>query len=54
MRERYVTKQVVELRSELQRVDPENLTEYNWVFAELLVLEQKRRDLREVALGSTT
>ena len=32
MRERLVTKQVVELRSELQRVDPENLTEYNRVF----------------------
>ena len=52
VRERLVTKQVVELRSELQRVDPENLTEYNRVFAELLVLEQQRRDLREVALGA--
>ncbi len=52
VRERLVTKKVVELRSELQRVDPENLTEYNRVFAELLVLEQQRRDLREVALGA--
>ncbi len=52
VRERLVTRQVVELRSQLQRVDPEDTTEYNRVFAELLTLEQQRRELREVALGS--
>ncbi len=52
IRERVVTKQVVELRSQLQRVDPSDTTEYNRVFAELLSLEQVRRDLREVALGA--
>lgn len=53
VRERLVTRQVVELRSQLQRVDPSDVEEYNRVFGELLALEQKRRDLREVALGQS-
>ncbi len=53
IRERVVTRQVVELRSQLQRVDPADAAEYNRVFAELLALEQQRRDLREVSLGAT-
>lgn len=53
VRERLVTRQVVELRSQLQRVDPTDTEEYTRVFTELLALEQKRRDLREVALGQS-
>ncbi len=52
VRERQVTQQVVELRSQLQRVDPNDSAEYNRVFVELLDLEKQRRDLREVSLGS--
>lgn len=49
--ERLVTRRVVELKSRLQRINPEESDEYNRVFGELIALEQQRRLLREKAIG---
>ncbi len=47
------TRSVTELKSRLQRLDPlEGQGEYNKLFAELVALEQRRRVLRERALGA--
>jgi DNA primase len=46
------TRRTVELKGRLQRTNPvENEAEYNKLFADLLALEQYRRQLRELALG---
>ena len=47
---RQVEATVVDLRSRLQRLDPQS-QEYTSVFGELVALEQQRRQLREVAMG---
>lgn len=47
---RQVDANVVDLRSRLQRLDPESV-EYTAVFGELVALEQQRRQLRDVAMG---
>jgi DNA primase len=52
LRELHTTRQVTELKSKLQRVNPvEQVDEYNRLFGELLGLEQYRRTLREQAIG---
>ncbi len=50
LRERMVQRRVAEVRSQLQRIDPE-ADEYQQVFGELVQLEQQRRSLRERAAG---
>jgi DNA primase len=50
LRERMVQSRVAEVRSQLQRIDPE-ADEYQQVFGELIQLEQQRRRLRERAAG---
>jgi len=45
--ERDVTRRVAEVKSRLQRTNPESETEaYNRLFNELIVLEQRKRELR--------
>jgi DNA primase len=52
LRELSTTRQVNELKSKLQRINPvEQVDEYNRLFGELLGLEQVRRALREQAIG---
>lgn len=52
LRELDTTRQITELKSRLQRVNPlEEPDEYNRLFGELLGLEQARRALREQAIG---
>jgi len=47
------TRRTVELKGRLQRTNPvEDGAEYNKLFADLLALEQYRRQLRELALGN--
>lgn len=47
-----VTRSVSELKSRLQRLDPvEHQRDYNKLFGELVALEQRRRVLRERAIG---
>lgn len=47
-----VTRQVAELKSRLQRINPvEEPAVYNRRFGELIALEQHKRTLREQALG---
>jgi DNA primase len=48
------TRRIVELKGRLQRTNPtEHEADYNRQFADLLALEQYRRQLRERALGET-
>lgn len=52
LRELDTTRQITDLKSRLQRVNPvEQVDEYNRLFGELLGLEQARRALREQAIG---
>jgi DNA primase len=51
LQERMVQRQVAEVRSRLQRIDPTEADEYQKVFGELVGLEQRRRLLRERAAG---
>lgn len=52
LRELDTTRQITDLKSRLQRVNPvEQADEYNRLFGELLGLEQARRALREQAIG---
>ena len=45
-------RQIQELKSRLQRVNPvEAATEYNRLFGELIVLEQRKKGLRERGIG---
>jgi DNA primase len=47
-------RRIAELKSRLQRTNPvEQTTEYNRMFGELTALEQHRRQLRDLALGSS-
>ncbi|HEY5186276.1 MAG TPA: DNA primase [Actinomycetes bacterium] len=52
LQERQLTRRVVELKSRLQRINPEESEEYNKVFGELIALEQQRRLLRDRAIGA--
>jgi len=46
-------RRIAELKSRLQRTNPvEHATEYNRMFGELVALEQHRRSLRELAMGT--
>jgi DNA primase len=47
-------RRIAEVKSRLQRTNPvEQATEYNRMFGELVALEQHRRHLRELAMGSS-
>ncbi len=47
-------RRIAELKSRLQRTNPvEQAVDYNRMFGELVALEQHRRNLRELALGTT-
>jgi DNA primase len=47
-----VTRQIVEVKSRLQRLNPvERVEEYNRLFGRLVGLEQKRHTLRERVIG---
>ncbi len=49
-----VLRAIADLKSRLQRTNPvEEPTEYNRMFGDLVALEQKRRSLRELAIGET-
>jgi DNA primase len=49
--ERAVALQVIDLKSRLQRIDPTDAEQYAQVFGDLIVLEQRRRQLRDQAIG---
>jgi len=52
LEEMALTRQIQELKSRLQRVNPvEAATEYNRLFGELIVLEQRKKGLRERGIG---
>jgi DNA primase len=52
LRELSAMRQINELKSRLQRTNPiEQAVHYNKMFAELVALEQRRRTLRELAVG---
>ena len=45
-------RRIADVKSKLQRTNPvEHATEYNRMFGELVALEQRRRNLREAAMG---
>lgn len=47
-------RRIAEVKSRLQRTNPvEQVTDYNRMFGELVALEQHRRQLRELATGTT-
>ena len=53
LREVLVSRQIAELKSRLQRLNPvENQSQYNEAFAELVSLESLKRRLHESAIGS--
>jgi DNA primase len=53
LQELTVLRRITDLKSKLQRTNPvEQPTEYNRMFGELVALEQHRRSLRELAMGS--
>ena len=48
-------RRIAEVKSRLQRTNPvEQATEYNRMFGELVALEQHRRTLRELSMGTTS
>ena len=51
LQERLVQRQVIDLKSRLQRIDPSDSDEYGRVFGELIVLESQHRQLRDRAGG---
>jgi len=52
LEEMALTRQIQELKSRLQRVNPvEAAAEYNRLFGDLIVLEQRKKALRERGLG---
>ena len=52
LEEMALTRQIQELKSRLQRLNPvEAATEYNRLFGELIVLEQRKKGLRERGIG---
>lgn len=50
LREISLTRQVAEIKSKLQRIDPAE-SEYMGIFTELVALEAKRRELHDLGLG---
>ncbi len=46
-----LTRQIVHLKSKLQRMNPVTSPQHRSLFAEVIALEQRRRDLRELAFG---
>jgi DNA primase len=47
-------RRIADLKSRLQRTNPvEHPTDYNRMFGELVALEQRRRTLREAAVGAS-
>jgi DNA primase len=53
LQEVWVGQQVAELKSKLQRMSPaEKPDDYNALFGDLIALEQYRRSLLELAVGS--
>lgn len=53
IQERQLTREIADLKSKLGRLNPvERQEEYNRLFGDLIVLEQRRRVLRERAIGS--
>jgi DNA primase len=50
LREVSLTRQVAEIKSKLQRIDPED-AQYMGIFGELVALEAKRRALHDLGLG---
>jgi len=51
LQELTASRRIAELKSRLQRTDPE-AQEHNAMFGELMTLENKRRALRDRAMGS--
>jgi DNA primase len=51
LRERLVRREIVELRSRLQRISPDDKDEYGAVFTELVRLEELRHSLHQQAIG---
>jgi DNA primase len=51
LHEMALTRQIVQLKSKLQRMNPVTTPEHRSLFAEVITLEQRRRDLRELAFG---
>jgi len=53
LEEMALTRQILELKSRLQRLNPvEQATDYNRLFGELIVLEQRKKTLRERSIGA--
>jgi DNA primase len=53
LKEMHTTRRIAELKGRLQRLNPvDEVEEYNRKFGELVALEQRRRGLREQALGA--
>ena len=47
-----LSRSIAEVKSTLQRLNPvENEAEYNRIFTDLVAMESKRRNLKEMALG---
>jgi DNA primase len=52
LEEMALTRQIQELKSKLQRLNPvESATDYNRLFGDLILLEQRKKALREVGIG---
>jgi DNA primase len=53
LEEMALTRQIQELKSRLQRVNPiDEAADYNRLFGELIVLEQRKKALRERGIGA--
>ena len=53
LEEMALTREIQQLKSRLQRLNPvEAATDYNRLFGELIVLEQRKKALRERSFGS--
>jgi DNA primase len=52
LQEMALTRRIQELKSRLQRLDPEkSAVDYNRLFGELIVLEQQKKGLRDTIVG---
>jgi DNA primase len=48
-----LTRTITDLKSRLQRINPvEQVGDYNRLFAELIALEARRREMRDRAIGT--
>jgi DNA primase len=53
LEEMALTRQIQELKGRLQRLNPvESATDYNRLFGDLIVLEQRKKSLRERGIGA--